>query len=137
MGVLRWLLYIDSLIERVCRRLGIDEVKVSYFGNGVPEPDAKTRHLFLPGVGCCQGGLASTDSVSDGDVVAVSVTNLHGVYQRVPGGSSSPIRVRLDGVERSVPVVEFFAELDRTYRPIGRAGYSILLYRLSPEHRID
>lgn len=72
-----------------------------------------------------------------GDVVAVSVTNLMGVYSRLPGGYAFPIHVRLDGVPRDMPFVDAMTYLHEHYRPFARAGYSILLFRLDPSDRID
>jgi len=60
-----------------------------------------------------------------------------GVYFRLPGVSTFPVRISLDGIDRDVPFVEAMTYLQGHYRPFARAGYSILLFRLEPEWRID
>jgi 4-amino-4-deoxy-L-arabinose transferase-like glycosyltransferase len=123
-------------LARLCRRLGLRRVKLSYFGNASPD-DAGVPYLALPGVYCCWLPRESTWSLEPGDVVAVSVTNLMGVYSRLPGGGVFPIHVSLDGVPRDMPFVEVMTYLQQHYRPFARAGYSILLFRLDPSDRID
>jgi 4-amino-4-deoxy-L-arabinose transferase-like glycosyltransferase len=123
-------------LARLCRRLGLERVKLSYFGSASPD-DAGVPYVALPGVTCCWSPREWTLSLEPGDVVAVSVTNLMGVYYRLPGASAFPLRVSLDGVTREMPFVEAMTYLQTHYRPFARAGYSIFLFRLVPADRID
>jgi 4-amino-4-deoxy-L-arabinose transferase-like glycosyltransferase len=86
---------------------GLRRVGVSYFGSAPPDYygiDGPT----LPGY-TAPHATHVTREVRPGDVVAISATNLQGVY--------------LDEEDRSL-MARF-----RTLSPIGRAGYSILIYR--------
>jgi hypothetical protein len=123
-------------LARLCHRLGLERVKLSYFGTASPD-DAGVPYVALPGVTCCWSPREWTSSLEPGDVVAVSVTNLMGVYFRLPGARDFPLRVTLNGVSQNMPFVEAMTYLQEHYRPFARAGYSILLYRLVPSDRID
>jgi 4-amino-4-deoxy-L-arabinose transferase-like glycosyltransferase len=123
-------------LARLCRRLGLRRVKLSYFGSASPD-DAGVPYAALPGVNCCWVPREWTSSLEPGDVVAVSVTNLMGDYFRLPGVSTFPLRVSLEGVPQEMPFVEAMTYLRKHYRPFARAGYSILLFRLEPADRID
>ena len=123
-------------LARLCRRLGLKHVKFSYFGSASPD-DVGIPYEALPAVTCCWHPRVWASGLQQGDVLAVSVTNLMGVYFRLPGVSTFPIRISLDGIDRDVPFVEAMTYLQGHYRPFARAGYSILLFRLEPEWRID
>ncbi len=123
-------------LARLCQRLDLKRVNLSYFGSASPD-DAGIPYLALPSVTCCWQPQAWTTSLGPGDVVAVSVTNLMGVYFHLPGASTFPIRVNFDGVPRVMPLTDALTYLQRHYRPFARAGYSILLYRIDPSDRID
>ena len=123
-------------LARLCRQLGLKRVKLSYFGSASPD-DAGVPYVALPGVTCCWSPREWTLSLEPGDVVAVSVTNLMGVYYRLPGASAFPLQVSLEGVPHEMPFVEAMTYLQKHYRPFARAGYSIFLYRLVPADRID
>lgn len=114
-------------LERVRKREGIDRIKLSYFGNAVPsEPSA---YMLLPGTSCCETSLVKTARVASGDVIAVSVTNLHGVYFKLPGSPIPELQVEVGGVEQTMKLDDFMATLERDQQPFARAGYSILVYR--------
>jgi Dolichyl-phosphate-mannose-protein mannosyltransferase len=86
---------------------GVSRIKLSYFGSADPgyygiEAD------YLPGY-MSPRPTRVTREVRPGDVVAVSATNLQGVY--------------LDEADR--PLMERF----RAARPVARIGYSIFIYR--------
>jgi hypothetical protein len=123
-------------LARLCHRLGLERVKLSYFGTASPD-EAGVPDVALPGVTCCGSPREWTSSLEPGDVVAVSVTNLMGVYFRLPGARDFPLRVTLNGVPQDMPFVEAMTYLQQHYRPFARAGYSIFLYRLVPSDRID
>jgi hypothetical protein len=118
-------------LGRLCQRLGLHRIKLSYFGSANPD-DAGLRYEALPRVACCWQPQRETMSLAKGDVVAVSVTNLMGVYARLPGSGPLPIHTDFDGRPRTMPFVDAMAYLDSHYQPFARAGYSILLYRLKP-----
>jgi len=111
-----WRLLVDSNLdwgqdlERLRAWMEENEVprlKLSYFGSADPAYygiDAET----LPGYTSPHAAWV-TREIRPGDVVAVSATNLQGVY--------------LDPADR--PLMERLRRL----RPIGRAGWSILIYR--------
>ena len=86
---------------------GVARIKLSYFGSADPGYYGIDAD-FLPGYMSPRPPRV-TREVRTGDLVAVSATNLQGVY--------------LDEADR--PLMERF----RSRRPIGRAGYSILIYR--------
>jgi hypothetical protein len=89
------------------RENGVPRVKLSYFGSADPAYygiDAET----LPGYTAPHAPRV-TREIRPGDVVAVSVTNLQGVY--------------LEPEDRAL-----MARL-RALAPIGRAGWSIRIYR--------
>jgi hypothetical protein len=86
------------------RSNGRPPVRLSYFGTAEPSAYGVDAAL-LPGY--IRGRDAPT-SVQRGELVAISATNLHGLY--------------LD------PADPFLARL-RGKAPVGRAGYSIFLYR--------
>ncbi len=86
---------------------GIERIKLSYFGSADPGYYGIDAD-YLPGYMSPRPSRV-TREVRPGDVVAVSATNLQGVY--------------LDEADR--PLMERF----RSRRPVGRAGYSIFIYR--------
>jgi len=122
-------------LARLCRRLGLQRVKFSYFGTASPD-EAGVPYIALPRVACCWRPRQETMSLQQGDVVAVSVTNLVGVYTRLPGADPLLMSVDFDGKPLMMPFADAMAYLDKHYRPFARAGYSILLYRLEPKYRI-
>jgi len=122
-------------LARLCQRLGLQGVKFSYFGTASPD-EAGVPYIALPRVACCWLPRKETMTLQQGDVVAVSVTNLMGVYARGPGAKPLLMSVDFDGKPRLMPFVDVMAYLDKHYRPFARAGYSILLYRLEPRFRI-
>jgi hypothetical protein len=122
-------------LARLCRRLGLQNVKFSYFGSASPD-EAGVPYIALPRVACCWSPQRQTMSLQQGDVVAVSVSNLVGVYTRLPGAGPLLISVDFDGKTRMMPFADAMAYLDSHYRPFARAGYSILLFRLEPKYRM-
>ena len=89
------------------RENGVTRVKLSYFGSADPSYygiDAEA----LPGY-TSPHATRVTREIQPGDIVAVSATNLQGVY--------------LEPEDRAL-----MARL-RALEPIGRAGWSILVYR--------
>jgi hypothetical protein len=118
-------------LGRYCRSRGIVKIKLSYFGTASPET-AGVPYLMLPSVTSGWKTRSSANSVEAGDVVAVSVTNLRRVYFRNP--EDFPIRVDLPGRSGWMGFGSFLAYLDEHYRPFGRAGYSILIFKLTPEY---
>ena len=86
---------------------GIPRAKLSYFGTADPEY-YRTPVDLLPGY-MLPRPREEVRSVAPGDVVAVSATNLQGVY-----------------VE---PDVRPLMDRLRAREPIGQVGYSILVYR--------
>jgi hypothetical protein len=89
---------------------GTGAIKLSYFGTADPAYYGIGGEL-LPGY-MAPRPRAFTRDVRPGDVVAVSATNLQGVY--------------LDPEDR--PLMERF----RTRAPLAQVGYSILIYRAGP-----
>ena len=86
---------------------GVERVKLSYFGAADPDYYG-LRCEMLPGY----GGLPRDGEVRDvraGELVAVSATNLQGVFL---GAEVKPLMARL-----------------RTLPPVDRVGYSIFIYR--------
>ncbi len=86
---------------------GVSRIKLSYFGSADPAYYGIDAEL-LPGY-MSPHPTRVTREVSPGDVVAVSATNLQGVY--------------LDPADR--PLMERF----RAQKPLARIGYSIFIYR--------
>jgi Dolichyl-phosphate-mannose-protein mannosyltransferase len=94
----------------------VSRIKLSYFGSADPGYYGIDADL-LPGY-MAPRPTRVTREVRAGDIVAVSATNLQGVY--------------LDEADRRL------MERFRSQRPIGRAGYSIFIYRADfswPESR--
>jgi hypothetical protein len=92
------------------RESGVSRIKLSYFGSAPPSYygiDAEA----LPGY-TAPHETHVTREIWAGDIVAVSATNLQGVY--------------LEPEDRAL-LARF-----RDEEPIGRAGWSILIYRVSP-----
>jgi hypothetical protein len=111
-----WQLLVDSNLDwgQDLKRLkkwldahGVEEVKLSYFGSASPTYYG-IRGERLPGYSAPHPPRI-TREVFPGDVVAVSATNLQGVY--------------LDPEDRGL------MERLRGLRPVGRVGRSILVYR--------
>ena len=69
--------------------------------------------------------------IKEGDVLAVSVTSLRGVY--FSDRTAFPITVNLSGTQGSMGFGHFLSYLDARYRPAATAGYSIYIYKLTPE----
>ena len=86
---------------------GVARLKLSYFGSADPAYYGIDAEM-LPGYTSPHPTRVTRD-VRPGDVVAVSATNLQGVY--------------LDAADR--PLMERF----RSQRPLARIGYSIFIYR--------
>ncbi len=86
---------------------GVEEVKLSYFGSASPSYYGVYGER-LPGYSAPHPPRV-TREIHPGDLVAVSATNLQGVYLD-PG--DRPLMERLRGLE-----------------PVGRAGRSIFIYR--------
>jgi hypothetical protein len=86
---------------------GIPKIKLSYFGSADPAYYGIDAEI-LPGY-MAPHPVRVTREVRRGDIVAVSATNLQGVY--------------LDPEDR--PLMEHF----RAQRPLDEVGYSILIYR--------
>jgi hypothetical protein len=86
-------------------RHGLRDLKLSYFGSADPRYYGFTQ--ILPGSRLFPEGTVAT--VQPGDVVAVSATNLQGLYV--------------------TPQVEGLMDALRARRPDDEVGYSILIYR--------
>jgi hypothetical protein len=86
---------------------GVPRIKLSYFGSADPAYYGIDADL-LPGY-MAPHPTRVTREVRPGDLVAVSATNLQGVY--------------LDPADR--PLMERF----RSRKPLARIGYSIFIYR--------
>ncbi len=122
-------------LARMSERLGLGTIKLSYFGSASPDA-AGISYSALPGVMCCWKPRQWASEIVTGDVVAVSVTNLRGVYFRLPGSAAFPYRIDLEEVQsEEMPFVDFLEHLGQSYHPFARTGHSILLYRLLPEYR--
>lgn len=114
-------------LGRWMRREGVEEVLLSYFGTASIE-EAGVNARWLTSV---VGGLTITNwarEVKEGDVVAVSVTNLRQTYVLDP--AKYPMKVELPGTSGMIGSGYLLTYLDARYEPVGRAGYSILIYRL-------
>ena len=85
----------------------VDEIKLSYFGSADPAFHGIDCER-LPGYSAPHPARV-TRELRPGDIVAVSATNLQGVY--------------LDPEDR------LLMERLRQLEPVGRVGYSILIYR--------
>jgi hypothetical protein len=96
-----------SRVEPWMRRHGIQHYKLSYFGTAFPRYYGITGEM-LPGYSSPRAPRV-TREVSPGDVLAVSATNLQGVYIE---DEDQPLMARI-----------------RQIRPFGRIGYSILVFR--------
>jgi hypothetical protein len=86
---------------------GVAHYKLSYFGSASPTYHGITGEM-LPGYSSPRVGRV-TREVSPGDILAVSATNLQGVYIE---DEDQPLMARI-----------------RQLEPIGRIGYSILVFR--------
>ncbi|MGH9766856.1 MAG: hypothetical protein ACREAB_05410, partial [Blastocatellia bacterium] len=102
------------------RRAHADEpFYLSYFGSAYPE-DYGIQAQFLPGFNSQMGEkmrrkeVVKFDDVPSGATVAISVSNLSGVYLR---------EYRLPGTE------SFLARL-RQLQPVAKIGNTIFVYRL-------
>jgi len=111
-----WRLLVDSNLDwgQDLKRLkgwmdshGVEQVKLSYFGSASPSYYG-IRAERLPGYSAPHPPRI-TREIHPGDIVAVSATNLQGVY--------------LDAPDRAL------MERLRELKPVGRAGRSILVYR--------
>ena len=112
-----WRLLVDSNLDwgQDLKRLAewlrthhVSRLKLSYFGSA----DARyygIEHEALPGY-TAPHAARITREIQPGDVVAVSVTNLQGVYLESPEDRALMARLR-------------------ALEPIGRAGWSIRIYR--------
>jgi hypothetical protein len=96
-----------SRVEPWMKAHGIERYKLSYFGTASPAHHGITGEM-LPGYSSPRAPHV-TREVSPGDVLAVSATNLQGVY--------------LDGEDQAL-----VARI-RDLAPTGRIGYSILVFR--------
>lgn len=121
----------DELV-RYLRRERAASVKLSYFGTGLHDVDG-VELLLLPSVTSGSFPARMTDRIAAGDLLAVSVTNLRRVYFKDP--DAFRMIVDLPGVESPIGFARLLEHLERDYRPVARAGYSIFVYRLTPEHR--
>jgi 4-amino-4-deoxy-L-arabinose transferase-like glycosyltransferase len=122
---------LDELV-RLCRRDKLPPVKLSYFGSASPDA-AGLAYTGLPFVTSGWTPRRFDTTICAGDVIAVSVTNLHGVYFSDP--DKYPVTLDLADARGEMGFVRFMTWLDAHYRPATRAGYSILVYRLTPEYR--
>ena len=111
-----WRLLVDSNLDwgqdlgrlgEWMRANGVARLKLSYFGSAEPAYHGVDAEM-LPGY-MAPHPAQVTRAIAPGDVVAVSVTNLQGVY--------------VDPVDRPL-----MAKL-RALEPIGRVGWSIRVYR--------
>lgn len=93
-------------------RNGIDRLKLGYFGTASPRHLA-LRHERLPGLNVYRNHEPEwrEAAIEPGDFVAVSVTNLKGVY---------------------LEDQDFYRRALAGLRPVARIGDSILLYRIPP-----
>ncbi len=96
-----------SRVEPWMRGHGIQRYKLSYFGSASPKYHGITGEM-LPGYSSPRVPRV-TREVSPGDVLAVSATNLQGIYIE---DEDQPLMARI-----------------RRLSPIGRIGYSILVFR--------
>jgi 4-amino-4-deoxy-L-arabinose transferase-like glycosyltransferase len=94
-------------VEPWMRRHGIRQYKLSYFGSASPRYHGITGEM-LPGYSSPRVPRV-TREVSPGDILAVSATNLQGIYIE---DEDQPLMARI-----------------RQLSPIGRIGYSILVFR--------
>jgi hypothetical protein len=94
-------------VEPWMRRHGIRRYKLSYFGSASPRYHGITGEM-LPGYSSPRVPRV-TREVAPGDVLAVSATNLQGVYIE---DEDQPLMARI-----------------RQMQPFGRIGYSILVFR--------
>ncbi|HEX9189641.1 MAG TPA: hypothetical protein VGB87_21380, partial [Vicinamibacteria bacterium] len=94
-------------VEPWMRAHGVARYKLSYFGSASPTYHGITGET-LPGYSSPRASRV-TREVSPGDVLAVSATNLQGVYIE---DEDQPLMARI-----------------RQLEPIGRIGYSILVFR--------
>jgi hypothetical protein len=113
-----WRLLVDSNLDwgQDLKRLkawmdghGVDRVKLSYFGSASPSYYG-IHAVRLPGYSAPHPPRI-TREIHPGDIVAVSVTNLQGVYL---DAEDLPLMERLRGL-----------------KPVGRVGRSIFVYRAS------
>jgi len=112
-----WRLLVDSNLDwgQDLKRLaewmrahGVPRLKLSYFGSADPSYYG-IEHEALPGY-TAPHAARITREILPGDVVAVSATNLQGVYLESPQDRALMARLR-------------------ALEPIGRAGWSIRIYR--------
>jgi Dolichyl-phosphate-mannose-protein mannosyltransferase len=96
-----------TLVEPWMREHGVTRYKLSYFGTASPEYHGITGEM-LPGYSAPRQPRV-TREVAPGDVLAVSATNLQGVYIEA---EDQPLMARI-----------------RQLQPVGRIGYSILVFR--------
>jgi hypothetical protein len=96
-----------SRVEPWMRSHGIRQYKLSYFGTAFPRYYGITGEM-LPGYSSPRAPRV-TREVSPGDILAVSATNLQGIYIE---DEDQPLMARI-----------------REEEPIGRIGYSILVFR--------
>jgi 4-amino-4-deoxy-L-arabinose transferase-like glycosyltransferase len=120
-------------LARLCRRKGIRHIKLSYFGTASPDA-AGLSYAALPNVSSTWVPTTWAQTVRSGDWLAVSTTNLMQVY--FPDPDQFHIRVELPGKEGIVQFAELLKFVQGRYRPANRAGYSILVYHLSPEFEL-
>jgi hypothetical protein len=94
-------------VEPWMREHGVTHYKLSYFGTASPEYHGITGEM-LPGYSAPRAPRV-TREIAPGDVLAVSATNLQGVYIE---DEDQPLMARI-----------------RQLQPVGRIGYSILVFR--------
>jgi hypothetical protein len=94
-------------VEPWMRAHGVARYKLSYFGTASPEYHGITGEM-LPGYTSPRVPRV-TREIAPGDILAVSATNLQGVYIE---DADQPLMARI-----------------RQLQPIGRIGYSILVFR--------
>jgi hypothetical protein len=100
-------------VRKYMDKEGIDSIKLSYFGTADPGRYG-IRYEALPSFVPLIPRSAPCREIRKGDLVAVSATNLY------------PLYVDLGPLAASL----------REMSPVGRAGYSILIYRMSHDVRL-
>jgi 4-amino-4-deoxy-L-arabinose transferase-like glycosyltransferase len=119
-------------LARLARRERLPRVKLSYFG-GASADAAGLDYTSLPFVTSGWTPARMDTTIRAGDVIALSVTNLHRAYLGDP--DAFPLTLELPGAPGHMGFGPFMTWLDEHFRPAARAGYSILVYRLDPKFR--
>ena len=129
---LDWGQDLDEL-ARVARERGFERIKLSYFGNASPEAAGVPLEAALPSVTTCWQPAVWASAIREGDVVAISVNNLRLVYMGELDGYPTP--VDLPGLRATIGFPRAVRWIEKRYRPAAYAGYSIWIYRLTPEYQ--